>query len=245
MRNYKMIIAYDGTRYKGWQRLVEDSMTIQGILENILSKEIGYAVTIDGSGRTDSGVHARGQVANVKISRKVDPIIFRDAVNAQLPEDIRIVEMELVKNGFHSRLSATGKQYQYRIDRREKPDVFMRRFTYHFPEKLDEIAMKKAAGLLIGTHDFAAFCDKKEDKSCIRTIYNIDFSEEGSILLITYTGNGFLNHMVRILTGTLVEVGNGQRTVESVKQALESGIRGDAGYTAPARGLRLEEVYYN
>lgn len=244
MRNYKLVISYDGTRYKGWQRLSSDNHTIQYVLEQEISKIIGYEVTIDGSGRTDSGVHANGQVANVKTSGKIDVIEFRNQLNEILPEDIQVQSIELVKNGFHSRLSAKGKQYIYTVDRREKPEVFLRKYTYHFAQELDVKLMKMAAEQLLGTHDFSAFCDKKEEKSGVRTIQGIHILEEDHLLVIEYYGSGFLNHMVRILTGTLLEIGSGQKTIEEIQKALESGRRADAGFTAPARGLRLEEVYY-
>lgn len=244
MRNYKMVISYDGTRYKGWQRLANDDSTIQFTIEEAISQVMGYKVTIDGSGRTDSGVHANGQVANVKISRKVEEDQFRIELNEKLPEDIQIRSVELVKNGFHSRLSAKGKQYIYAIDTRGKPDVFQRKYTYHFPEQLDIEKMKAGAKLLLGTHDFSAFCDKKDEKSGIRTIHGINIIEDRHLIYLEYYGSGFLNHMVRILTGTLLEIGSGQKEVEAIQVALDNGLRKDAGYTAPSRGLRLEEVYY-
>lgn len=245
MRNYKFVISYDGTRYKGWQRLAADGNTVQNRIEEAISELMGYKVTIDGSGRTDSGVHANGQVANVKISRRVDEAVFLQQLNDKLPEDIQIREVELVKNGFHSRLSAKRKQYIYSLDTREKPDVFQRKYTYHFPETLDLNKMKLATEVLVGTYDFSAFCDKKDEKSGVRTIHGINIIESEGRIDIEYYGSGFLNHMVRILTGTLLEVGSGQKSIEDVKRALDSGMRADAGYTAPARGLRLEEVYYN
>ncbi|MFI3171926.1 MAG: tRNA pseudouridine(38-40) synthase TruA [Eubacteriales bacterium] len=244
MRNYKMIISYDGTRYKGWQRLGNDMLSIQYRIETALSEELGYAVTIDGSGRTDSGVHAYGQVANVKVSGILNEIELKNNMNELLPEDICIRHVELVKNAFHSRLSAKGKQYTYTIDTREKPDVFLRKYTYHYVESLDIERMREACKILIGTHDFTAFCDKKEEKSGVRTIHGINIREEESLIQIEFYGSGFLNHMVRILTGTLLEVGNKTRSVEAVSEALHSKRRADAGYTAPSRGLRLEEVYY-
>lgn len=244
MRNYKMKIAYDGTSYKGWQRLAGDENTIQNIIEVEISALMGYGVTIDGSGRTDAGVHARGQVANVKLSRIIEIEEFSSQLNQKLPEDIQITSMELVKNGFHSRLSATGKIYRYVIDTREKPQVFTRKYTYHFPEELDVTKMKQAAKYLLGTHDYSAFCDKKEEKSGVRTIYSIDMTQEKEKITIEYYGSGFLNHMVRILTGTLLEVGSGQKSVEDIKGIIESKVRANAGFTAPARGLSLEAVYY-
>ncbi len=244
MRNYKLVISYDGTRYKGWQRLATGEHTIQNTIETAISEWMGYPVTIDGSGRTDSGVHANGQVANVKISRRIEEELFLLQLNERLPEDIRIQSVTLVKNGFHSRLSAKGKQYVYTIDTRDKPQVFQRKYTYHFPELLELDKMKEAAKLLLGTHDFSAFCDKKEEKSGIRTIHGINIKNEDNMIYIEYFGSGFLNHMVRIVTGTLLEVGSGQKEVADVQKALDSKLRADAGYTAPARGLRLEEVYY-
>ncbi|MFI3208926.1 MAG: tRNA pseudouridine(38-40) synthase TruA [Eubacteriales bacterium] len=245
MRNYKLVISYDGTGYKGWQRLATEECTIQHKLEEAISGVLGYSVTVDGSGRTDSGVHANGQVANVKVAGKLDTESFRQSINEKLPDDICVREISLEKNTFHSRYSAKGKQYIYTIDTREKPDVFQRKFTYHFPEMLDVNNMKLAAQSLIGTYDYSAFCDKKEEKSGVRTIHGINILKEDNLIYIEYYGTGFLNHMVRILTGTLLEVGSGQKEISDVKKALESKKRADAGYTAPARGLRLEQVYYN
>lgn len=244
MRNYKMVISYDGTRYKGWQRLANDYNTIQYQIEKAISQILGYEVTIDGSGRTDRGVHALGQVANVKVSGKLQETEFLRELNKILDEDIRVMSMELVKNSFHSRLSAKGKKYIYTIDRREKPDVFARKYTYHFPEQLNVQKMNQASQLLIGTYDYGAFCDKKDEKSSVRTIYNIRIAEEAHILRIEYEGTGFLNHMVRILTGTLLEIGSGQKDIQEIQVALESKNRQNAGYTAPARGLQLNQVYY-
>lgn len=211
MRNYKMTIAYDGTRYQGWQRQSNTEETIQGILERVIHDVIGYPVTIDGSGRTDGGVHAYGQVANVKLSGKVEEDAFRDALNARLPEDIRIRSVELVRNGFHSRYSAKAKRYEYVVDIREKPDVFTRKYCYHVTEPLDGNAMRKAASFLTGTHDFGGFTDKKDEKSTVRTIYQIGVEEEKGKIRFSFYGNGFMYHMVRILTGTLLEVGSGKK----------------------------------
>ncbi len=245
MRNYKMVISYDGTRYKGWQRLGNDEQTIQYQIEKAISEILGYGITIDGSGRTDSGVHANGQVANVKVAGKLDEQEFCETLNQRLSDDIQVQSVDLVKNSFHSRLSAKGKQYVYLIDTRDKPEVFTRKYTYHFTEALDVRQMKMAAEMLVGTHDFSAFCDKKDEKSNVRTIHAINIIEEGTLLRIEYYGSGFLNHMVRILTGTLLEIGSGQKSLTQIQTALDSKLRADAGYTAPARGLRLEEVYYD
>ncbi len=244
MRNYKMVIAYDGSHYKGWQRLASDDRTIQNKIEEAISKVVRYKISIDGSGRTDAGVHARGQVANVLISKKIDDE-FKQRVNEKLPEDIKIVEMELVKKKFHSRLSAKKKCYSYTIDTRSKPQVFTRKYALHHPKQLNVERMKEAAKGLIGTKDFTAFCDKKDDKNHIRTIYEIKIKEQNSRIMIYYYGSGFLNHMVRIMTGTLLEIGRGERAITDMEQIVQGKLRENAGQTAPAIGLCLEEVYYD
>lgn len=162
-------------------------------------------------GRTDGGVHARGQTASVVLRGLAEDGFFLKQVNGILPPDIRILEAALVKNGFHARKSAVGKVYEYYIDTGERPDVFTRRYCFHYPRKLDLSAMRTAAGCLIGTHEFAGYTDKKEEKSTKRTIYAIIVSGQGSRVKIRYEGTGFLYHMVRILTGTLIEAGTGER----------------------------------
>lgn len=245
MRNYKMTIAYDGTGYQGWQRQVTTERTIQGIMERTVADCVGYAVEIDGSGRTDGGVHALGQVANVKLSGKVDEKQFRAQMNEKLPEDIRVLEVQLVKNGFHSRLSAKAKRYEYVIDQRERPDVFTRKYCWHYIKPLNMEEMKRAASYLAGTHDFGAFTDKKDERSAVRTIYEISIRRDRDKIRFSFYGDGFMYHMVRILTGTLLEAGNGEREAESIQMLLESGTRADAGFLAPAHGLCLKEVEYD
>lgn len=245
MRTYKLTVAYDGTRYQGWQRQDNTENTIQGILERALSEETGMKVEIDGSGRTDGGVHARGQTASVVLPGLVEEDFFLERINERLPEDIRIVGAELVKNGFHARKSAVGKTYEYYIDTGEKPDVFTRRYCFHYPHKLDLDAMRKTAACLVGTHEFAAYTDKKDEKSTKRTIYAIIISGQGGRVKIEYTGTGFLYHMVRILTGTLLEAGSKERSPESAAQALRSKERKQSGFLAPACGLFLKRVYYS
>lgn len=244
MRTYKLTIAYDGTRYQGWQRQPDTEMTIQGTLERTICTWKGYPVEVDGSGRTDGGVHAKAQSASIRLPGKVEEEVFLKEVNQMLPEDIRVTGVELVKNGFHARYSASGKQYVYTIDTREKADVFTRKYCFHYPEHLDTRAMRAAAGCLIGKHDFAAFTDRNEDQSTIRTIYDIRIEEQGNKVKILYKGNGFMYHMVRILTGTLLEVGTGRRTLEETKGLLDGGERWQAGFLVPACGLMLKEVYY-
>lgn len=244
MRNYKLVIAYDGTRYQGWQKQSNTDDTIQWILEQAVSAYVGYKVEIHGSGRTDGGVHALGQTANVMLAGKADETEFLQFTNKRLPEDIRVRSIELVKNSFHARKSAKSKRYVYCIDQREKPDVFTRKYCYHFAEKLDLDAMRNAAKQLIGNKNFMAFCDKKEDTATTRTIFDISIKKEGSKVTLTYSGTGFLYHMVRILTGTLLEVGTGERDASGITDVIASRDRGQAGFLAPARGLFLKEVYY-
>lgn len=244
MRTYKMTICYEGSRYQGWQRQATTDNTIQHILEWTLGRMVGYRVQVDGSGRTDSGVHARGQVASVTLSKLYDVEDLKDALNRSLPEDIRIIRIELARNGFHARKSAKGKKYEYFIDCREKPDVFSRRYCYHYPERLDIEAMRDAAEYLIGVRDFSSFTDNKETSDTVRRIYSIKIVRAEAKIRITYYGSGFLYHMVRILTGTLIEVGDGRRSSEDIPALIEAGDRSQAGFLAPARGLFLRKVYY-
>ena len=244
MRTYKLTIAYDGTRYRGWQRQALTDRTIQEILERTVSEAVGYPVEVNGSGRTDAGVHASGQTASVVLSGAADDDFFTGEINRRLPEDIRILDAQLVKNGFHARKSAVGKAYEYYVDVGERPDVFRRRYCYHFPYNLDLDAMRKAAKYLTGTHDFAGFTDKRDETSTKRTICAIMVSRRDNLVTFRFEGSGFMYHMVRILTGTLLEAGMGRRTPESVREALRTKNREQAGFPAPARGLFLKEVWY-
>jgi tRNA pseudouridine38-40 synthase len=244
MRTYKLTILYDGSRYQGWQRQSSTENTIQSVLERSISTLVGYRIQIDGAGRTDSGVHARGQVASVKLSKLYDTTELKSAINRFLPEDIRIVNVDLVKNGFHARKNAKGKKYEYYIDCREKPDVFSRRYCYHYPEKLDVEAMREAAEQLIGIKNFMSFTDNKETTDTVRKIMNIKIVNNCDKVRITYYGTGFLYHMVRILTGTLLEVGTGKRHPSMMPVIIAAEDRSSAGFMAPARGLFLRKVYY-
>lgn len=244
MRTYKLTVSYDGSRYQGWQRQPDTELTIQGTLERTLTELVGYPVEVNGSGRTDGGVHAKGQTASIVLSGKMEEEELFRKLNQELPEDIRIKKAELMKNGFHARYNARGKCYEYTIDTRQKADVFQRKYTFHYPEKLDLEKMQRAADLLIGLHDFAGYTDRPDEKSSNRRIYSIKVNADGEKIRIEYCGSGFMYHMVRILTGTLLEVGSGVRTVNSVKRPLQSGVRAEAGFLAPASGLCLKEVYY-
>lgn len=259
MRNFKMILQYEGTRYKGWQRQESTEHTIQGKLEGILTKMAGTTVEIQGSGRTDAGVHALGQVANFHVDIRMSEQEIMNYVNSYLPEDIAVISVKEASERFHSRLNATGKTYCYLLVQSGIPHVFERRFAHRIEERLDVEAMERAAGYLLGTHDFAAFTStKKSKKSTVRTIDEITFTREYSsvmhimtevqepdLLRITYSGDGFLYHMVRILTGTLMEVGMQLRSPEEIPEILKSKNREMAGPLVPAKGLTLMEVRYS
>ena len=244
MRNLRLDICYEGTRYRGWQRLGNTDNTIQGKLETALSRILDEPIEISGSGRTDAGVHARGQVANFHCESDMSAAEILSALRRYLPEDIGIYSCKEVSPRFHARLNAKEKTYLYRIWNSEKPCVFERRFVAQFPEALDVDAMQQAAAHLCGEHDFSAFCgNPKFKKSTVRFIRSIEIQRCGAELQIRVTGNGFLHSMVRIIVGTLIEVGRGERNPESLR-ALFSGKRADAGFLAPAQGLCLQEVYY-
>lgn len=248
MRNYKLTLQYDGTKYNGWQRQGNTGNTIQGKLNEIIGKYLGEEIDIAGSGRTDAGVHAYGQVANFKTKKYLDTEQFLADINHYLPLDIRVMEVEEVDERFHARLSAVSKTYEYVIDNGKVSDVFQRKYAWRVEDKLDIEAMRMAANLLIGTHDYTSFCgNKKFKKSAIRTVTKIAIEQTGEsdgIIRISYTGNGFLQNMVRIMTGTLVEVGLRTRSADSMQKILEEKSREAAGMMAPPEGLFLRCVYY-
>ena len=244
MRNIRLDLCYDGSRYKGWQRLQGADTTIQGKLETALSRILGEPIEVSGSGRTDAGVHAKGQVANFHCESSLPAEEILIQLRRYLPENIGIYSCRDVSPRFHARLNAKEKTYLYRIWNSPEPCVFRRRFVTIMEEPLDTDAMERAAELLLGEHDFSAFCgNAKMKKSTVRYIRSIRIRREGPELQLTFTGNGFLHNMVRILVGTLVEVGRGQREAASVAE-LFGGKRSEAGFLAPPQGLCLEEVYY-
>jgi len=246
-KNIKLVLEYDGSRYDGWQKQGNTDNTIQGKLETILLKWTGENIEIHGSGRTDAGVHARGQVANFHVDSKIcpDAKTAMEYLNRYLPEDIRILEAEEAEDRFHSRLWATRKTYAYVVDTGEKKSVFERKYVYGLGEKVNIEAMRKAAELLVGEHDFKSFCsNKKMKKSTVRRLDSIEIKEDGTKIVLEYTGNGFLYNMVRILTGTLLEVGMGKRKPEQMTEILLAENREAAGMTAPPEGLFLMSVEY-
>ena len=245
MENYMITLAYDGTRYNGWQKQGNTENTIQEKLERILKDISGQETEVFGSGRTDMGTHATGQVMNFHMNWKGSAEALLDAFNERLPEDIAALSIEEKEPRFHSRLSAKAKHYSYSIWKSKKAPVFERKYVFRCEEELDIPAMKQAASAFIGEHDFKSFCaNKRMKKSTVRTIYDIVFEETEDKLVLHFYGNGFLYQMVRILTGTLIEVGEGKRKASEMEDILHAESREAAGFTAPSRGLFLREVYY-
>ena len=245
MRNIRLLIQYEGTRYQGWQRQESSENTIQGRLEKLLSQMCSEKVELQGSGRTDAGVHAMGQVANFHTNSSLSTEEMLQYINTYLPQDIAVVQVTEAAERFHSRLNATGKCYQYRVWNSSVPNVFLRRYALEYPQTLDIEAMRQAASGFLGEHDFKSFTStKKGKKSTVRRIDSIDIVQEGNLITFTFRGNGFLYHMVRILMGTLLEVGEGRRTAASIPELIAAKSREEAGPLVPSKGLMLKEVYY-
>ena len=243
--NYKAVIQYEGTRYRGWQVQGNTRDTIQGKLEALLSRMEGVPVEVHGSGRTDAGVHAAGQVISFRCAGGKSTEEIRDYMNRYLPEDMAVLSVEEATSRFHARLHAVRKTYVYRIWNGPVMKVFGRRFLTQVEEPLNVERMRAAAAVLCGTHDYRAFCSlKRFKKSTVRTVEAIRIRQEGPLIEIAYVGDGFLYHMVRILTGTLVETGLGLRNTESMKEILESRDRACAGRLMPPEGLMLVSVEY-
>ncbi len=245
MRNIRVTLQYEGTRYQGWQKQTSTDNTIQGKLETLLTRMCGEPIEIHGSGRTDAGVHALGQVANFHTNSEMSTEEMLEYINRYLPEDIAVVAISEAAPRFHSRLNACGKHYEYRIINSAIPHVFHRRYALEVPEKLDIQAMKRAAAYLCGEHDFKSFTSaKKGKKSTVRRIDEIAITKEGDILIFSFKGSGFLHHMIRILMGTLLQVGKGERSPESIPKLLDAKKRELAGPLVPAKGLTLVDVFF-
>ncbi|MBP3878512.1 MAG: tRNA pseudouridine(38-40) synthase TruA [Lachnospiraceae bacterium] len=247
MKNYRMTVQYDGTRYNGWQKQGDTDNTIQNKLETILTRMTETPVSVHGAGRTDAGVHARGQVAQFRAETELSPDEIRDYLNRYLPDDIGILDVKEAAPRFHSRYNASTKYYLYRIGTNKAAHVFERKYIYEYRGgTLDTAAMKLATLQLIGEHDFRSFCgNPKMNKSTVRTIHSIRITENSDEIDLAFFGDGFLQYMVRILVGTLIEVGEHRRDPQSMNALLESRSRRMAGPTAPACGLTLMEVRYN
>ena len=243
--NYKLVISYDGSRYRGWQRLGDTDATIQGKIENVLSRMTGEKIEIIGSGRTDAGVHAACQVANFRSNTSMTCDQILAYLREYLPEDIGIHSITEVDDRFHSRFSAKEKTYRYRIWNSSDPCVFDRKYVWKTDEVLDVALMHMAAQEFVGTHDFLAFCSNKHfKKSSVRTVRKFSVEQVGPEIVFTVTADGFLYNMVRIMVGTLFEIGIRKRQACEIAEILESRVRDNAGITAPAKGLCLMEVTY-
>ncbi len=242
--NYKITVQYDGTKYNGWQKQGNTKNTIQERFENVLSEMCGRKTEVFASGRTDAGVHAAAQVANFKCETEMTPEEIRAYLNRYLPEDVRVTDIAEAEERFHSRLNAVSKTYEYRIAT-EKPDVFIRKYVYRAEDEPNVETMQSAAKHLLGTHDFKGFSSLgKTKKSTVRTMTDITITEQNGIITLRFTGNGFLYNMVRILAGTLYEIGIGKLSEEVISEIFTEQIREKAGATLPAGGLMLVKVEY-
>ncbi|MGG5342032.1 tRNA pseudouridine(38-40) synthase TruA [Enterococcus sp. AZ192] len=245
MRNIKLTIEYDGARYLGWQRLGDSDKTIQGKIEKVLKQMTGNEIEIIGSGRTDAGTHARGQVANFKTDTEMKTSEILEFLNRYLPRDIVVKKVEDMPERFHARYNAVGKKYSYYIWNDSIPTAFERNYSFQFSQELNLELMNEACQKLIGKHDFIGFSAlKKTKKSTVRTIDELSIHRDGSLLRITFVGDGFLYKMVRIIMGTLLEIGSGKRAIATIDDIFEQKVRSEAGETVPAQGLFLDEVYY-
>ena len=244
MKRIKLTVAYDGTDYCGWQ--VQPGMpTVEDELNKALTKFLGEKITVIGASRTDAGVHAKGNVAVFDTETRIPPERICYAINTCLPDDIVIVKSEEVPQGWHPRRCTSYKTYEYKILNREFPDPVLRRMTHFVSFPLDLDDMRKAADYLKGTHDFKSFCSVHTSvKDTVRTIYDLDVEKEGDMITIRVRGSGFLYNMVRIIAGTLINVGRGYYTADQVKEMLEALDRREAGVTAPPQGLTLMGIAY-
>lgn len=244
MRNVRLDICYDGTKYKGFQRLPGNQMTIQGKLEQTLSRLLGEDIEVSASGRTDAGTHAMGQVVSFHCNSGMSCEEMLDGLRRYLPEDIGVFQCKNVSPRFHARLNAKRKSYRYRVWNSSRPCVFERKYVHIDTNEYDVALMHNAAQGYLGTHDFSAFCSNKHmKKSTVRTIEAFNVVRQGDEIVFSVTGNGFLQHMVRIMVGTLLEIGCGKRDPESISE-LFGEARCQTGPAVPATGLCLMEVQY-
>lgn len=241
----KCTVSYDGTGFAGYQ-VQPQNRTVQGEIEAALAKiHNGQRIKIHGSGRTDAGVHAKGQVIHFDTPLNLPVARWPIAINTSLPEDVVILSAEEMAPEFHARYDAIGKEYRYMIQLTKQRDPFLRHYAYQYSYPIDVKLMEEAANYLMGTHDFTSFCSAKAEViDKVRTIEKIEFVEENGLLVVRFVGNGFLYNMVRILVGTLLEAGRGEREPSTFKEILEKRDRQYAGKTAPGHGLYLWEVFY-
>lgn len=244
MRNIKLTLEYDGTNYAGWQRQT-NAVTVEQKVEEAIEKLTGNHCEVIGSSRTDSGVHARAYVCNFFTDSAIPENKLKGAINNFLPEDIVARECEEVSLDFHSRFCSKGKRYIYTVFNGRQRPVILRNYTYYYHRELNIENMKKAAKYLVGTYDFSAFKNKgSKPRNSIRTVTEVGIVKKGDFVIFTVTGNAFLYNMVRIIVGTLLDVGCGRFEVDYIKYILDSKDRSKAGKSAPAAGLLLDEVFY-
>lgn len=241
-RTYKVHLSYDGTDFHGWQKQPR-KRTVQGVVEETLTKIIQKKIPVIGSGRTDAGVHALGQIAHFRASLALtEGELFR-AFNSLLPKDVRIVSVDTTAPDFHARKMARSKVYQYRIFNAPLLSPFLFRYVYHWTSPLDVLSMRKAAPLFLGEHDFSGFSSNRFLHP-VRTIYSAEMTKKGPEILFTIEANGFLRYMVRTIVGTLLEIGKGKMTPERIEEVFSTKDRALAGPTSPAKGLCLIKVNY-
>jgi len=244
MRNIKLVIEYDGKDFNGWQKQ-PTKLNIQGEIERAIKDITGEDVELNASGRTDAGVHSLGQVANFKTNSNIPVDKFPIALNTKLKRSIRILRAEEVDENFHSRYNCKKKTYRYVINNSENGTAIYRNLEYNFSQKLDVEKMKEAAEYFVGEHDFKGFkASGTSSKSSVRTIYKAEVYKENEKVIIELTGNGFLYNMVRIISGTLIEVGIGKINPKEITEIIQSGERERAGKTLPPQGLYLVKVEY-
>ena len=248
--NYRLLLQYDGTDFHGWQ-IQCDLRTVQGELTRVLSLLDGRDVVVHGSGRTDAGVHAEGQVANVELQREIRPAKLRNAINGNLPREVRVLFADVAPNDFHARYSARSKTYVYRVIHGPVISPFWTRYAHQEARPLDLQRMRTAASLFLGEHNWTAFSAAQSDaESRIRTIFSIDVNDRweargrSHLITLAVTANGFLRYMVRSIAGTLLSVGRGEIDGATVERALTVGNKDLAGDTAPAKGTTLQHVWY-
>jgi len=245
MNNYKLVIQYDGGRYKGWQRLGSGESSIQGKIENVLSEMIGRPIEIIGCSRTDAGVHAFAQVANFKIGENIPVSEMKQYLNRYLPQDISVIDVSIESERFHARYNSKAKTYLYKIWNEDYSNPFMRKYSMHVEENLDISKMEKAAKHFLGEHDFTAFSNaKSKKKSMVRNIYSIEIEKVDGFLQIRVSGDGFLYNMVRKIVGTLIEVGIGKRDAKEISGMILSKDRGQVSSLAEPGGLYLESIEF-
>lgn len=244
MRNIRIIIEFDGSNFCGWQKQPK-GRTVQQTVEKAINKATNEQIEINGSSRTDAGVHAKGMVANFFTNSTIPADKFREAINARLPEDVSIIKSEEVDENFHARYSSKGKTYSYTIINRYERLSLGHQYLYHYRYKLDMEKMNEACTYFVGKHDFSAFMSPGSSiKTTVRTIHDIHIQKNGDKIIIYVTGDGFLYNMVRIIVGTLLKIGNGKLEPEDIPQIIEEKNRKRAGMCVPPNGLVLEKVFY-